>query len=232
MARKASCRMAVLLLVALMAQQATAYYMTYPDLNTTALTGQWTIAVEATKTADKTVFEPQICNATDLSAPCLQPLLSNVNGDALKFTYTIKNAPLKTLGDLPTTDVIFKACYTQPFQKDRAWRRATPEIHKDRSCPVVLSSGPLNRTTYDFTYKIPNNTTMASWYAAVYVKCSNGTSGSGFCQYDVSKQVLWGTTQIQPITTGLKIGTAVCSLIAPLFLGSFFLWEFVIKKQS
>jgi hypothetical protein len=239
MSRTARSSVVLALVIALVADQAAAYHITYPELK--PVSGQWNIAVAATKTADKTQFEPQTgCNATAIDAPCIQPVLSHPNGDALKFTFSLKAAPLRTLGDLTPTKVVFRACYSAPFLKDRGWRKATPELNKDRSCPIVLNkptSLDFQTTPYEFTYNIPNNVTRATWYAAVFVVCNNGTEGITTCQYDTSattsaQPTYWGTSQITSITSGLKIATAVCSLIAPLFLGAFFVWEYLIKKQK
>lgn len=92
--------------------------------------GQWDIAVAATKTADKSVFEPQICTEDKVSAACNQPLLSADAKDKLQVTATLRDGAtqLKTLDNLPAKRVVIKACYTKPSTADRPWRKANDVI--------------------------------------------------------------------------------------------------------
>lgn len=83
-----------------------------------------------TKTADKSVFEPQACSEDKVSAACNQPLLSADAQDKIKVTATLKGdaTQLKTLDNLPAKRVVVKACYSKPSTADRPWRKADTVI--------------------------------------------------------------------------------------------------------
>jgi hypothetical protein len=73
--------------------------------------------------------------------------------------------------------------------------------------------------------------TKASWYASVLVQCTNGT-GVSFCQYDSTRNATyWGTTVINSTPTGMVVATAVCSAIGPLFLGGYFIKDFLAGRK-
>lgn len=90
--------------------------------------GQWNIAVKATKTADKSVFQPQECAEDKVSAACNKPLLTADAHDKVKVTATLKAKQLKTIDDLTPSRVLVKACYAKPSTTDRPWRKANDVI--------------------------------------------------------------------------------------------------------
>jgi len=85
--------------------------------------GQWDISIAATRSPDKTVFTPQVCDQDKVTAACNQPLLSADAKDKLKVTAALKSGPLKTIDDLPAKKIVVKACYTKPSIADRPWRK-------------------------------------------------------------------------------------------------------------
>lgn len=105
------------------------------------LQGQWDISIAATKTDDKTVFVPQVCNATALSAPCIQPLLSADNNDKLKVGYALKG-DLRTFDNLPPVNLIFSACYSPASTVSRAWRAVNDEFWVSPSCGTCWYTTP------------------------------------------------------------------------------------------
>lgn len=92
--------------------------------------GQWDIAIATTKTADKSVFQPQNCTEAKVSAACNHPLLTAEAKDKLQVIATLKGgaAQLKTLDNLPAKKVVVKACYSKPSTTDRPWRKANDII--------------------------------------------------------------------------------------------------------
>jgi len=199
----------------------------------TPVKGQWTITVEKTAAASDQ-FSPVTCDQAALTAPCNQPLLSAQNQDKLKVTYKLNGTQLKTADDLAPKNLRFVACYATPSQKDRPWRKFNDVIDKDKSCPFIMKESPLNSTdgTYTVTWPLPKNTTKATWYAQVMVQCQNGTKTS-YCQYDSTvNQTFWGTTIINSTPVGLKVATAVAASIGPLFLGAFFVKDFVLSRKK
>jgi hypothetical protein len=219
-----------------------AHAATFEVLSTTTyqqlapVAGQWDIAVAATKTADKSVFEPQVCSDGMVSAACNQPLLSADAKDKLKVTATLKGgaSQLKTIGDLPAKRVVVKACYSKPSTADRPWRKANDVIDKDKSCPFIVKSSEFsaNTTELDVEWPIPKNMTKAAWYTSIYVQCQNGTD-MAWCQTDSTKNATYfGTTIINSTPTGMIVATAVCSAVGPLFLAAYFLKDVFARKKQ
>jgi hypothetical protein len=195
--------------------------------------GQWTISLAATKTADKTAFEPLAgCNATALSAPCIAPLLSAQNGDKLQANFTLGAPPLKAIDGLNATALVFQACYSKPSTADRPWRKANDVIDKDKACPVVLGTSAPNASSYSFTFAVPKNSTRATWYAQVLAVCANGTTNS-YCQYDNTVNATYFGTQIIDSTPpGLIAAAAACSAVGPAFLALFFIRDVLVRKRK
>jgi hypothetical protein len=208
------------------ANQETSYSQLKP------LKGQWQISVAATKSADKTLFVSQDgCNATQLTAACVQPLLTGDHGDKLSFNYTL-GAPLRTFEDMVPQTLVFKACYTKPSTADRPWRKPSDVIDKDRACPFVVGTSPVNATSYSFAWSVPKNMTRGTWYAQVLAICTNGT-GTSYCQFDNSANVTqWGTAIINSTPTTLVAATSVCAALGPLFLAGFFVKDVLLRKRS
>eukprot|EP00878_Enallax_costatus_P002739 GHUV01002928.1.p1 GENE.GHUV01002928.1~~GHUV01002928.1.p1 ORF type:complete len:265 (+),score=73.35 GHUV01002928.1:83-796(+) len=207
---------------------------TYQQLAPVA--GQWDIALAITRTADKSVFEQQICKEDKVSAACNKPLLTADAKDKLQLTATLKDGAtqLKTIDNLQPKKVFVKACYSKPSTADRPWRKANDVIDKDKSCPFIVKSSEFtaNSTTVNVEWPIPKNMTKAAWFAAIYVQCQNGTDVA-WCQTDSTKNATYfGTNIINSTPTGMIIATAVCSAIGPLFLASYFLKDFLNKGKQ
>lgn len=75
-----------------------------------------------TKTADKNMFEQQICNITDVNAACNQPGMNPDQGDKVKVLFSY-NGTLKTLNGATPKSATLRFCYTGPFIADRPWRK-------------------------------------------------------------------------------------------------------------
>jgi len=198
------------------------------------VSGQWKIAVSATKTADKAVFTPLTCDQPALSAPCHQPPLTADHKDKLKVELQLKDKKLKTFDNLEPKRVLVRACYTKASAVDRPWRKAADVIDKDKSCPFVIKSAEYSaaQNTYDFEWPIPKNMTKATWYTSVLVQCTNGT-GNSFCQHDSTvNQTYFATNIINSTPTGMVVATAVCSAIGPLFLGVYFLRDMLTRGKG
>lgn len=106
-------------------------FMPPPTLGYTQLkpvAGQWKISVAATRTSDKSVFEPQVCDSEKLSAPCNQPLLNADANDKLQVKLQLKDKQLKTIDNLQPKRVVVRACYTKSSAVDRPWRKAADVI--------------------------------------------------------------------------------------------------------
>eukprot|EP00775_Hariotina_reticulata_P008663 gene8663-8844_t len=193
--------------------------------------GQWAISVAATRSPDKSVFTPQVCDQDKISAACNQPLLGADAKDKLQVTAALKSGPLKTIDNLPAKRVVVRACYTKPSIADRPWRKSNDVIDKDKSCPFTIKSADMTNSSYTFEWPIPKNMTKAAWYAQVMVQCMNGTEPA-FCQYDTTKnQTYWGTTVINGTPTGMIVATAACSAVGPLFLASYFIKDMLTRKK-
>jgi hypothetical protein len=194
--------------------------------------GQWAISVAATRSPDKTVFTPQVCDQDKFTAACNQPLLSADAKDKLQVTATLTSSPLKTIDNLPAKKVVFRACYTKPSIADRPWRKSNNVIDKDKSCPFTMKSMDINGTSYTVEWPIPKGMTRAAFYTQVMVQCMNGTEPA-FCQYDTTKnQTYFGATMIDGTPKGMIVATAVCSAIGPLFLGSYFIKDMLSRKKQ
>lgn len=209
----------------------------YEDLQPTTyaqlapVKGQWNITVEATRESPD-AFMPVTCDQAAVQAPCNQPLLTADRADKLKLTYTLAGSGLKTLDDLAPKGVRFVACYATPSTADRPWRKANPVMDKDKSCPFIIKDVPINANgTYTVTWLLPKNTTKAAWYTQVRVQCQNGSLTS-YCQFDTTQnQTYWATNIINSTPVGLKVATAICSAVGPLFLIAFFLRDYLTKGK-
>ena len=195
--------------------------------------GQWAITLAATKTADKAAFVPVgACNASALTAPCIEPLLSAQHGDKLQANFSLLAGPLRAVDGLNATALVFQACYSKASSADRPWRKANDVIDKDKACPVVLGTSAPNASAYSFTFAVPKNSTRATWYAQVLAVCANGTTNS-YCQFDNTVNATYFGTQIIDSTPpGLVAAAAACSAVGPLFLAAFFVRDVVVRKRK
>jgi hypothetical protein len=75
-----------------------------------------------TKTADKNMFEQQICNSTDINAACNQPGMNPDQNDKVKVIFGF-NGTLRTLNGTTPKTATLRFCFSRPFIADRPWRK-------------------------------------------------------------------------------------------------------------
>lgn len=202
---------------------------TYTDLD--SVKGQFAISFETTTGAGN-AFEPKVCDANAIAAPCNQPPLTAEDGDKVRVTAKLA-APLKTLNNAAPTTVWIRLCFSKPFTADRPWRKPADVVDKDKSCPQTLAKLPIAaNSTYTATWTVPKAAPKATWYAQVLVECT-GAEGPVFCQTDSTAGKAFVATQIINSTpVSMKVAVAICSAIAPAFLAAFFIKERVMKKSA
>lgn len=224
----------------------------YADLK--PLEGQWEVAVAASPSAGAP-FAPVVCAAP---TGCPPPLSADA-GSSLKITLTRVAAPLAAkaaaansthaataphakgalytlTGDAPTL-LKLRACFAKPSTADRPWRKPAPIVDKDRSCPVALAppmaltpeQTALGAPPLEFVFKLPKNTTTASFYASPIFECA----GKELCQYESTNNTLfWQTQAVQSRPASLIAAASVCSAIAPAALAGFFLKDHVFGRKK
>ena len=67
--------------------------------------------------------------------------------------------PPLTIGDaggLAPVNVTVRLCFSKPSTVDRPWRKASPIIDKDKSCPYTLATLPVAESgAYTVTWVVP-----------------------------------------------------------------------------
>lgn len=230
--------MAVLLLASLAAYSVQADTDPTTTVQLTPLRKQLGITIFRVPGGDQSMAAQQICNFTDIHSACHQPILSHQDKDviAVKVKLLAPAAGLQTLGNLTYEKSIVKLCYSAEYAKDRAWRKANPIIAKDRSCPLRVASFKFNATNVmeemTFNYVIPDNITMATWYARVLTQCMNGTTLQ-YCQFDGTVNSTFVATTTVPQTNPALIGTSVVfATLGPLIFVGYAIMHHLKQKKA
>lgn len=226
------------------------------------MNNQLAFMIEATEGAvSKSLFLPHSCASPALNASCNARPLSADHGDELRVTAKLNGTrALRGAGGLAPVNVTIRLCFSKPSTADRPWRKPSDVIDKDKSCPHVLATLPVNgEGVYSATWKVPKNAPRATWYAQAYVSCANSTAAEAAKSHDKMAATVIGaahakradapppvicavsstkganffaTAPILSVPTGMTVAAGICSAIAPLFLALFFIKERAMKKSA
>lgn len=165
---------------------------------------------------------------TDTPVPCnttgCYPQVTVPDHDSITIAYS---GPAGAAGNT----ISIMSCYVATYSKNRAWRKASPIISKDKQCNVAkpFKTG-LPTGTGSFTWT-PGPNTPGSVYFMQVLEVVAGSDPKTYAAMGRSV----GNFQIIPIDSRpawLMAMVGVFCSVGPIVLTGFFVWEKVLKKEK
>ncbi|KAL5213376.1 hypothetical protein ABZP36_024223 [Zizania latifolia] len=124
-------------------------------------------------------------------------------------------------------DAAFKAvrvklCYAPASRKDRGWRKAADDLHKDKACQFKVTEQPYAAGAGRFEYRVQRDVPTASYFVRAFALDASGTE---VAYGQTSPDAAFDVAGITGIHASLKVAAGVFSAFSVAALAFFFVVE-------